>query len=562
MDLREVGYDDRDWINLAQDRDRWRAYNCHLAPSWMPQLEQLIENIKIETSHKEFRIWLTSTPSPYFPVYILQNGSKMTVEPPRGIKANLLRAHMSQVPEFQDFLLSDNEKVPAFKMLLFSLCLFHGVCLERRKFGPLGFNIPYEFTDGDLRICISQLHMFLMEYLEVPFKVLLYTAGEINYGGRVTDDWDRRCIMFMLRDYYKAEVVSEKYIFDKNGVYHQLAPDAMLDDFLYYIRSLPLNDDPELFGLHPNADISYAMRETSSCLATLLELQPRVVGGAAQSQEEVASSLAKTINEEIPDVFDLDAISAKYPVMYEESLNTVLVQEVLRYNRLIVIIHSSLQELLNALKGIVVMSAALEDMSESLFTNRVPALWANRAYPSLKPLSSWVNDLKARLQFLNEWIEKGIPPVFWISGFYFPQAFLTGTLQNFARKYVVSIDAIDFGFKVLTESPKKRPDDGCCIWGLFLEGARWDSDEKILAESKPKELYTDMPVIWLLPEANRIPPPTGIYECPVYKTLTRAGTLSTTGHSTNYVVTIEIPSDKEQSHWIKRGVALICALDF
>lgn len=69
----------------------------------------------------------------------------------------------------------------------------------------------------------------------------------------------------------------------------------------------------------------------------------------------------------------------------------------------------------------------------------------------------------------------------------------------------------------------KQPDDGCYIRGLFLEGARWDPIKQMLAESRPKELYVDVPVIWLIPTANRKNPDKGIYECPVYKTLTRAG---------------------------------------
>lgn len=69
----------------------------------------------------------------------------------------------------------------------------------------------------------------------------------------------------------------------------------------------------------------------------------------------------------------------------------------------------------------------------------------------------------------------------------------------------------------------RQPNVGCYIHGLFLEGARWDAAEGKLAESRPKELYTEMAVIWLLPIPNRKPPESGSYLCPIYKTLTRAG---------------------------------------
>ena len=69
----------------------------------------------------------------------------------------------------------------------------------------------------------------------------------------------------------------------------------------------------------------------------------------------------------------------------------------------------------------------------------------------------------------------------------------------------------------------QRPDTGCYISGLFIEGARWSYTDHELAESRAKELYTEMPIIWLKPFPNRVKPTEGIYDCPVYKTLTRAG---------------------------------------
>lgn len=328
-----------------------------------------------------------------------------------------------------------------------------------------------------------------------------------------------------------------------------------------YLKRLPINDEPGIFGLHMNADISCAQAQTFNILSTLLALQPKSIGESAGEAEDQTFNVVQGILQQIPGMMDMEAIAEKYPVLYEESLNTVLVQEVIRFNKLLKVIKTSLQDLLKALKGLVVMSEGLENMSQSLFSNQVPAMWASKAYPSLKPLGAWVKDLNARVNFLLNWHHHGIPPVFWISGFYFPQAFLTGTLQNFARKYIVSIDTINFKFEVLEKPPVHRLEDGCCIHGLYMEGARWNAKSHSVDESNPKELYTEMPVVWMVPEEHHTKRD-GCYECPVYKTLKRAGTLSTTGHSTNYVVAIEVPSNKPEPHWIKRGVALFCALDF
>lgn len=214
------------------------------------------------------------------------------------------------------------------------------------------------------------------------------------------------------------------------------------------------------------------------------------------------------------------------------------------------------------------MSLDLEKLANSLFNNQVPELWQAKAYPSLKPLSAWVKDLELRLEFITSWanMEPGqTPPVYWISGLFFPQAFLTGTLQNFARKQKIPVDTVSFEYQVIS-TPRKEikegPTDGCYIWGLYLEGARWDTESNLLSESKPKELFTEMAVIWLKPVQHRQKSTSLFYTCPVYKTLQRAGTLSTTGHSTNFVLSIELPSEEAQAHWIKRGVALICNLNY
>jgi dynein heavy chain len=235
---------------------------------------------------------------------------------------------------------------------------------------------------------------------------------------------------------------------------------------------------------------------------------------------------------------------------------------------------------------------------------QVPANWASVAYPSLKPLASWMQDLIARLTFMRTWLVNGPPNVFWFGGFYFPQGFLTGAQQNHSRKYrqgtmffflvvgglpffshlffflhflifslslfyITAIDSLDYSFTILETADVAEIDpdmgstiDGVLCTGMYFDGARWDYDNKYVCDPRPAENFTLLPVTHFLPVPGH-KPNVNDYACPCYKTSTRSGALSTTGMSTNYVLNVELPcgASKRPSQWVLAGVALLTNLD-
>eukprot|EP00924_Labyrinthula_sp_SR-Ha-C_P016869 maker-scaffold_6-snap-gene-17.26-mRNA-1 protein AED:0.02 eAED:0.02 QI:0/0/0/1/0.75/0.6/5/0/4681 len=551
--------------------------NCHLAGSWLPSLEVIIENYcelskKQPTAvHKAFRLWLSSTPISNFPLNILQRGLKMTTEPPKGLKANLRRLY-GLISE--DTFESIHEPLvkAKYKKLVFCLAWFHSLLLERRKFLTLGWNIPYGFNDADFLICENIVRMYVSQYPDrTPWDAIRYLIAQANYGGRITDDWDRRLCSTYVQDLFNDNAVEEdnfRVCIHPSLSHYHIPDDGKMKIHVQYISQLPIADDPECFGQHPNADMSSMITNSEITLGTLLALQPQDSISGKDSQEEKAAGVIQDLASKISAPKSFDPVSLKSIVSAKidpDPYKSVLLQEVDRYSGLLKVVLETLGKISAGLKGQAIITASLEEILDGILHGKLPSAW-NTCFPSLKPLASWVKDLNQRLKFFDSWLTGDMPSSFWLGGFTYPSGFLTALLQTTARKEALSIDSLGWDFVVSKvdgsqdpnqfKLPRIRPSEGAYMYAIYLEGARWSYDCASLVDALPLELLASLPVTHFKPVKlkQQKTKKKKVYSCPCYLYPIRTGTRE----RPSFTITVNLNAgDSTPEHWIKRGTALL-----
>ncbi|RLV98350.1 hypothetical protein DV515_00010875 [Chloebia gouldiae] len=521
--------------------------NCHLGLDFLDELMDTA--IETENVHESFRLWMTTDVHKQFPITLLQMSIKFTNEPPQGLRAGLKRTYSGVN---QDLL--DASKMVQWKPLLYAVAFLHSTIQERRKFGSLGWNIPYEFNQADFNAAVQfiQNHLNRMDTKKgICWSTVCYMIGEIQYGGRVTDDFDKRLMNTFVKIWFSENTFSQEFSFYKG---YSIPKCTMVDQYLQYIQSLPTYDTPEVFGLHPNADITYQSKVSRGVLDTILSIQPKdSSGGGGETREAVVATLADDMVEKLPADYVPFEVKEKLKNMGPfQPMHIFLRQEIEQMQRVISLVRSTLTDLKLAIDGTIVMSENLRDALDCMYDGRIPASWKKASWPS-STLGFWFTELLERNHQFYKWIFESRPNCFWMTGFFNPQGFLTAVRQEITRANkgwaldsVVMCNEVTKWMKDDITSP---PSEGVYVYGLYLEGAGWDRRNMRLAESKPKVLFELMPVIRIYAENNTAKDPR-LYSCPVYKKSSRT--------DLNYIAAMDLKTRQPPEHWVLRGVALLC----
>ena len=292
------------------------------------------------------------------------------------------------------------------------------------------------------------------------------------------------------------EIIKENYNFCDKKEYqipHRIDSIKSIED---HIKTLPQNDDPEIFGLSEATSVSYKLNEITVLKTILENLLTHPEKNESESLENEVFIKIQTISKEVPMKLNEEECGKKYPIIQTNRINSVLHQEISKYNELLDIVKYFLCDLEKALKGECIMTEELENVMHDIKKNIVPNKWQEYAYPNLMSLPLWIKDLSSRVSFIQNWIAKGDLNIYRMAIFFNPKSFLIALTQNFASRKQIPIDNTTFEYRVGAEKSNKY---GKLFNGFYIEGAVWNNETKYLIEPEINTIFNEFPQILFNP---------------------------------------------------------------
>eukprot|EP01022_Parablepharisma_sp_SALTPOND_P004470 TRINITY_DN120355_c3_g1_i1.p1 TRINITY_DN120355_c3_g1~~TRINITY_DN120355_c3_g1_i1.p1 ORF type:complete len:4253 (+),score=509.78 TRINITY_DN120355_c3_g1_i1:57-12761(+) len=524
-------------IQAAQGKGEWIFLeNCHLAKTWMKELEVLVEQMQdLKTAiHDDFRLFLTSCSTESIPQSILKNGIKIALEKPEGIKERA-RAAVSKM--------GSSKHSDEFQRLLLGLCIFHGVVNEVELNQG-----KYEFRQEDVEAAAKILKNLLEEHEEIPWDTIASYIGEVQYGERIVNENDKKWIKAIFKAFCGQSTLQPNYASFLCKEY-TIPALTTLEEYQKFLAQSP-SEFPEMHGSAHHQQPPKAMNEF---MEALCKIYPGIYHMEKPAPPPEPSSTLEVIEQllkELPEPLDISVsycIQKKIQTGNKElfqakplsPLTIVLINEINCYNNLIEKLKLSLEQ--------------LQENNETwidISNKKVPKAWQEITYPTQMPLMNWFQGLIKKVEFIRNWMVEGEPKSFQISALMFPKAFLAALVQLYAREKKVPAEKIELEFTVFKET-QACPKDATVIYGLCLKNAVWDNKNGMLDDFNGNKEQRKMPPILVKPMAESKEDYCNKgYLCPVYRS-----------EENEIIMHIDLPTKKSVDYWTLRGVAMLFELN-
>jgi len=561
--------------------------NCHLSIKSLQCVVELFSG-KGYSVRDEFRLFLTTQPTNDFPLDLLHNSIKLTNDIPKGFQAGMLRTITQVVSTSR---LERVDAIEKWKNVLFIMCFMHNIFLERRKFGPIGFCVPYEFSNFDLDSCLVYLERLSPtgNFEEAKWKMAKFMVCEILYGGKVTDERDRELLLTYGEEFFNSGLLkdgNQTLIDDTKYVVPKLDPIDVNSMKADVMKNWPTKEDPFIFGLNNLADKAYRARESKDLLSSMLEILPKdyTAPQTKSRDEEVREKLEKDIKPKLPPALkDMEKKEKKVltPIFM------FLGQEIRRFQGVYNTITKAIQEILMTIDGSIIMTPEIDEAIQTLYNGKIPKNWMidslGNEWSWISSSSTlWFKELGQRCNQLNTWSRSDRLGSYWLGGFFNPQGFLYAfkqedfrkrkdkenlTLESFElvptvipQQLWTEVDKFDYKAAQGKGKDKDKDEMSVLIHGMFIEGAVHGSGSTKGLEDCKTDIISPLQIVRLsvdkkTEDSKPAPSSTKSYYCPVYKYASRT--------EKNLITKFRFDcGGKEVKYWKKKGVAVFCSKEY